>query len=575
LSSIESIGTYDKEAHVLAGRYERIAPEEAFGDVLDLLPTEPGAVLDVGAGSGRDAAWFAGRGHQVVAIEPAAGMRTEAARRHSDLRIKWMDDRLPGLDGVHRLGMAFDFILLGAVWQHVVPGDRRRAFRKLVTLLKPGGRLFFTLRHGPEEPGRPMYPVSVGELEKLAAEHGAVVVRAVRGADQLGRDAVQWEHVVLQLADDGTGALPLIRHIILNDAKASTYKLALLRTVARAADASPGLAITDTDDFVTLPLGLVALYWVRAFLPLIAADLPQTPNIRGGSGLGFVKEPFRHLAGMSSFELRVGAAFFGDTARAVAGAIRDAAKTIVTMPAHYITFPGSDRSVFETKIRRPPRFGESIVLDAAFLWSFGDFRVPTNVWMALTRLNAWIEPTLIGEWVRLMERYLERQGRVLPAGTAHAALRWLDPIRDTNEVRQITRRMLADGQAIFCVWSGRRLGDEALDIDHCLPFAAWPNGDLWNLMPASARLNRHQKGDRLVSASLLDRVHERILDWWDRAYVRRSDGTNLRFGREAAASLPISAAGDGAIGSEDVFEGLAAKRLMLKVTQQLSEWDGP
>lgn len=48
--------------------------------------------LDVGAGSGRDAAWLASLGYEVVAAEPAAGMRIEAQRRHPDPRIRWLDD---------------------------------------------------------------------------------------------------------------------------------------------------------------------------------------------------------------------------------------------------------------------------------------------------------------------------------------------------------------------------------------------------------------------------------------------------------------------------------------------------
>jgi SAM-dependent methyltransferase len=57
-----------------------------------------------------------------------------------------MNDRLPGLEKVHRLGVTFDFILVNAVWMHVPPAARQRAFRKLITLLKPGGRLAISFR---------------------------------------------------------------------------------------------------------------------------------------------------------------------------------------------------------------------------------------------------------------------------------------------------------------------------------------------------------------------------------------------------------------------------------------------
>jgi hypothetical protein len=46
----------------------------------------------------------------------------------------WLNDRLPGLSEVHRSGLTFDLILLNAVFMHVPPGQRQRAFRKLITL---------------------------------------------------------------------------------------------------------------------------------------------------------------------------------------------------------------------------------------------------------------------------------------------------------------------------------------------------------------------------------------------------------------------------------------------------------
>ncbi len=153
-STAGTVATYDRRAQEFVAQYETIAFEELYADVLDLMPSQPSAVLDVGPGSGRDAAWLAGRGHSVVAIEPAAGMREEGARRHAGVGIRWMDDRLPGLERVHRTGMVFDLILLAAVWMHVPLADRRRAFRKLVTLLKPGARMIVSLRHGPSDPER-------------------------------------------------------------------------------------------------------------------------------------------------------------------------------------------------------------------------------------------------------------------------------------------------------------------------------------------------------------------------------------------------------------------------------------
>src|SRR5699024_10512748 len=117
-----------------------------------------------------------------------------------------------------------------------------RAFRKLITLLKPSGVLAITLRQGPVEKDRGFYPVSPAELETLAREHGALVMRTVDTEDRLGRKDVRWTNLAIRLPDDGTGALPLLRHIILNDNKSSTYKLTLLRALCRVADGAAGYA---------------------------------------------------------------------------------------------------------------------------------------------------------------------------------------------------------------------------------------------------------------------------------------------------------------------------------------------
>lgn len=85
---------YDRDAESLAARYESKTFEEVHADVVDLAPDSAGLVLDIGAGLGRDAAWFAARGHEVVAVEPAPRMRELAGSLHPDSRIRWLDDQL-------------------------------------------------------------------------------------------------------------------------------------------------------------------------------------------------------------------------------------------------------------------------------------------------------------------------------------------------------------------------------------------------------------------------------------------------------------------------------------------------
>src|SRR5712691_2067473 len=62
-----------------------------------------------------------------------------------------------------------------------------------------------------------------------------------------------------------------------------------------------------------------------------------------------------------------------------------------------------------------------------------------------------------------------------------------------------------------------------LDIDHMFPWAAWPCGDLWNLLPAHREVNQRLKRDRLPSATTLFRAEGRIVSWWEQAYLSRAE----------------------------------------------------
>ena len=567
------VSWYDANAGRLASVYEAVPPIVSRDWLANLLPTPPALVIDIGSGTGRDASAFATAGYDVIAVEPSMAMRAEAARLHTSSRICWVSDSLPALVSTSLLGLAADLISLSAVWQHVAPLDRPRAFRKLVGLLKSGGLLVLTLRHGPDD-GRGGHPVSLAEVETLARAHGLQVLRKVPSPDLQQRPDITWTNVVLRLPDDGTGALPLLRHLILADAKSATYKLGLLRVLCRAADGAAGLAKDDGDDHIRLPLGLIALYWLRLYLPLTAANLPQAPGNRSwAESLGFAGPGWTSVAAgaTSQRDLRVGAVFGGTSAAAVHAALREASDHVCRMPANYLTFPAGGR-ILETTRARSPRPAGTFILDGPTLASFGSMRVPKHLWVAMQRFAVWVEPALISEWTRLMQGYATTQGRLLEVGKIAVAMTWADPARDVVLPRARALALLSHGHTIHCVWSGKRLSADNLDVDHCLPWSAWPCGDLWNLVPADRRVNQHGKRERLPSADALQSAAEAIDAWWSAAYLRPDDAVLPgRFATEACASLP-SLTIEAASRSEDVRAAVALQRLRLHQDQGVPEW---
>lgn len=167
---------YEAEAPVLVERYEALRFEEVHGPILHLLPTAPSRVLDIGAGTGRDAAALAALGHRVVAVEPTEALRQAAMQRHAASTIEWIDDGLPLLDRVRARGDLYGLIMLTAVWMHLDAGERQRGMQALSALLAPGGLMAFMLRHGPIPPERRMFNVTWAETIALGSLHGLTAV---------------------------------------------------------------------------------------------------------------------------------------------------------------------------------------------------------------------------------------------------------------------------------------------------------------------------------------------------------------------------------------------------------------
>ncbi|MET9919601.1 class I SAM-dependent methyltransferase [Streptomyces sp. NPDC006435] len=199
LHAMASTAGYGEAAEALAEQYESVTFDEVHREVLHLFPFRPGFVLDVGAGSGRDAAALAAKGHRVVAAEPTAELRALGRRLHADQEIEWVDDALPELPGLTAQARRFDLILLTAVWMHLDARQRASSMARLVGLLGRGGRMVLSLRHGPVPAGRRMFPVSAEETISLARCHGLDVVHETRREDLHERPGVSWTHLGLQL----------------------------------------------------------------------------------------------------------------------------------------------------------------------------------------------------------------------------------------------------------------------------------------------------------------------------------------------------------------------------------------
>ncbi|RUO63672.1 class I SAM-dependent methyltransferase [Pseudidiomarina insulisalsae] len=565
----DNINYYTQHAETLADQYDSLDFEEVHHDWLDVIPSE-GMALDVGAGSGRDARYLASKGLSVVAVEPAAGIREHAqhyagGNYGSGQPIHWLDDSLPELSQVQKLQTKFDLILLSAVWMHIPPSSRQRSFRKLSSLLKPNGKMVVSLRHGASPDERTMHPVSADELALFAQQQGLSFKLLEKRDDALQRQNVSWQTVVLTLPDDGTGAFPLIRNIVVNDNKSSTYKVALLRTLLRIAEGHPGAVLEQTNTHVSLPMGLVALYWLKLYKPLI--DQHSFQQSSSSKGLGFVKaNGWQQLTTFTANDFYIGACYRdNEAAPHVYRTLKDIAATIKNMPAKYITLPGTKTEVFQVELQRSQAPKGALVLNYDFFKSLGTFNVPRSIWDALSRFSVWIEPALVNEWSNLMASYAQNQQRQLSRVDFLTALAWENPERTTHRVRSRVEQLMVQDQ-VRCCWSGSAIRKFGYAIDHAFPFSRWPNNDLWNLLPTKTVINAN-KSDKLPTPRTLLQSRDYIVHWWRQAWQEHRD----EFFTQANFALPNLAPGNQSY--DDVFEALALQRDRIKYFQQLQDWE--
>ena len=95
--------------------------------------------------------------------------------------------------------LAFDVVMLTAVWMHLDPAQRQRAMPRVAALLQPRGVLIMSLRYGPVPPGRTMFAVSAEETIQLAAAEGLKSTLKFESADGvLRRPGVSWARLAFR-----------------------------------------------------------------------------------------------------------------------------------------------------------------------------------------------------------------------------------------------------------------------------------------------------------------------------------------------------------------------------------------
>jgi SAM-dependent methyltransferase len=152
--------------------YERARPTYPAQAVDWLLPPDARRVLDLGAGTGKLTRGLAGRGLDVTAVEPSAGMRGELARVLPGITVLAGSAEEIPLDAA-----AVDAVFVAQAWHWVEPA---RAVPEVARVLVPGGRLALIWNNRDERVDW------VAELSRIIHVDDRVRSEVVSGSPEVG-----------------------------------------------------------------------------------------------------------------------------------------------------------------------------------------------------------------------------------------------------------------------------------------------------------------------------------------------------------------------------------------------------
>ena len=106
-----TVDYYDRNAQACGTKYESADMSHLDHLLLRHLPEKSARVLELGCGSGREAAFLQQSGHEVYGVDASAGMIEEALRRHPELAGRLSCDAVPLPEGSRLLSETFDAVL--------------------------------------------------------------------------------------------------------------------------------------------------------------------------------------------------------------------------------------------------------------------------------------------------------------------------------------------------------------------------------------------------------------------------------------------------------------------------------
>ena len=171
--------------------YESLKTEDVHSSWISSIDFDDKKILDIGAGSGRDAAYFASKGTQlVVAVDSSYEMLSLAKQKHGDKKIIWINECLPNLSSLDTVKLgSFDFILCSAVLMFLDESEQITSLKTILRLLKEGGTAVITIKSDKEN--KEIFPLTP-QFDKIISDFGATFEKLSGKKDLFKRSSISW-----------------------------------------------------------------------------------------------------------------------------------------------------------------------------------------------------------------------------------------------------------------------------------------------------------------------------------------------------------------------------------------------